>query len=265
MRITHWPIALLLAAHFLPAAHAAPAAAAQHYVGLAYARDGGKLVYSEEHWVVRNRGAQQHIVLYRCPNGKPFARERLDGGIEDAAPDFEFEDSRSGYIEGVTGRGDERQVYVRSSLGAPRRTAQLPTPRNAVIDAGFDAYLRSHWKALGAGQDTEVAFLVPSRLKYLHLAIRTSDATYQGQPARRFKLSLNAWYGFVLPSIEVTYSIKERRLLRFEGIGNIHSDQGDTQQVRIEFPANRRYGPPSALQIDHAETEPLVSRCGIEK
>lgn len=264
MRVTCPHIALLLAAILLPAAYAAPGPAAQHYLGRAYARDSGKLLYSEEHWVVRHRGAERHIVLYRCPNGEPFARKRLDGGIDDAAPDFDFDDARSGYSEGVTGRGDERQVYVRRSPGAPRQTAQLATPRNAVIDAGFDAYLRSHWTALGSGKDADVAFLVPSRLKYLHLAIRAVDATDQDRPVRRFKLSLSAWYGFVLPSIEVTYSLTDRRLLRFKGIGNIRDGQGGTQQVRIEFAADTQYGPPSAQQVERAETEPLVSRCNVE-
>lgn len=265
MRTPRRLFALLFAAQLLAAAHAAPGPAAQHYAGLAYARGNDKLLYSEEHWIVRNGGAQQHIVLYRCPDGEPFARKRLDGGIGDAAPDFEFEDGRSGYLEGVTGHGGERQVYVRRSRSAPRRSAQLPTPRNAVIDAGFDTYLRKHWKALGSGQDADVAFLVPSRLKYLHLAIRAANAMDQGRPVRRFTLRLNAWYGFALPSIEVTYSREDRRLLRFEGIGNIRDEQGDTEQVRIEFPADRQYGPPSAQQIERALTEPLVSRCDSKK
>jgi hypothetical protein len=262
MRIKASCAALWLAACFAPGAGAAPGPAAQHYLGMAYARAGGRLLYSEEHWIVRDSRGERRVVLYRCPNGRPFARKRLHGGIDDPAPDFSFHDRRDGYREGVAGRDGERQVYVQRDRSAPRQLVSLATPRNAVIDAGFDAYLRSRWDALGLGKDTQIAFLVPSRLEYLHLKIRPGDGQDEGRAVRRFQLSLDAWYGFAAPSIEVIYSKDSRRLLRFEGIGNIRDGQGRSQQVRIEFPADRQYPPPSAQQIENAETVPLVPRCG---
>lgn len=256
--------ALWLAACLAPHARAAGEPAAQHYLGMAYARDGGRLLYSEEHWIARDSGGERRIVLYRCPNGKPFARKRMYGGIGDDAPDFTFHDRRDGYEEGMTGRGGQRQAYVRRNQSAPRQVANLATPRNAVVDAGFDAYLRGRWEALGAGRDTHIAFLVPSSLQYLNLKIQARDGLDDGQPVRRFRLDLDAWYGFAAPSIEVVYSRSDRRLLRFEGIGNIRDGQGRTQQVRIEFPAGKQYPPPSGQQIESAGAEPLVPRCNAQ-
>ena len=264
MRTANFCAALWLAASLAPGARAAQEPAAQHYLGMAYARADGKLLYSEEHWIARDSRGERRIVLYRCPNGKPFARKRLHGGIDDPAPDFAFHDGRDGYREGVTGRDGERQVYVQRDRSAPRQVAPLPMPRNAVIDAGFDAYLRSRWEALGADKDTRIAFLVPSRLEYLHLKIHPHDGQDEGRAVRSFRLDLDAWYGFAAPSIEVTYSRDDHRLLRFEGIGNIRDSQGRTQQVRIEFPADRQYPPPSAQQIESAGTEPLVARCDAQ-
>ncbi|MGN6579614.1 MAG: hypothetical protein ACTHJ1_06460 [Bordetella sp.] len=261
MKIGNYCAALWLAASFAPCASPAQEPAAQHYVGMAYASAGDTLLYSEEHWITRNARGEQRVVLYRCPNGNPFARKRLHGGIDDPTPDFDFHDRRDGYREGVTGGDGERQVYVQRDRSAPRQAAPLAVPRNAVVDAGFDAYLRGRWNALGEGKGTHIAFLVPSRLDYLHLKIHPRDGQDGGRAVRKFRLSLDAWYGFAAPSIEVVYSKDDHRLLRFAGVSNIRDDRGRTQQVRIEFPADKQYPPPSSAQIERAATEPLVQRC----
>lgn len=260
-RIGYFCLALFLFTILVQAAQAAQGPISEHYVGVAYAHTGGKMLYSEEHWIMRDPGSGRRVVLYRCPDGQPFARKQLYGQTDDATPDFDLYDRRDGYREGVEGQRGKRLVYVQRSQVAPRQSAHLPTPQNAVIDAGFDAYLRSHWNVLGKGEDTNIAFLVPSRLAYISLKIRVHDKIIQNAPMREFHLNLNAWYGFAAPSIDVTYSALDRRLLSFEGVSNVRDSHGDTQRVRIEFPPDKRYPPPSPQQIEHAETEPLVSRC----
>lgn len=265
MKIGHFCLALFLTTNLMQVSQAATKPVAGHYLGIAYARNSGTVLYSEEHWITRGPREESRLVLYRCPGGQPFARKRVHGPIGGAVPDFDFYDHRDGYREGVSGRGGERRVYVQHGQAGSRQSSPLPARPNAVIDAGFDAYLRSHWDALGEGRDTNIAFLVPSRLAYIDLKIHVRDKTTASPPVRQFHLSLNAWYGFVAPSINVTYSMRDRRLLRFEGVSNIRDNQGDTQQVRIEFPPNKRYPPPSRQQIERAEAEPLVSHCGIPK
>jgi hypothetical protein len=264
MRIGRFYLALFLFTNLMQLGQAAQEPVSEHYVGVAYTRTGGKMLYSEEHWIMLGPGSGRRVVLYRCPDGQPFARKQLYGQTDDATPDFDLYDRRDGYREGVEGRGGERQVYVQRNQAAPRRSARLATPQNAVIDAGFDAYLRSHWDALGKGEGTNIAFLLPSRLAYINLKIQVHDRIIKNSPLREFSLSLNAWYGFVVPSIDVTYSMLDRRLLSFAGVSNVRDNRGDTQQVRIVFLPDKRYPPPSQQQIRHAETEPLVSHCSME-
>ncbi len=49
--------------------------------GNAYAPASGKLMYTESHWLYDDSGNPSRLVLYRCPDGKPFARKlvRDDG------------------------------------------------------------------------------------------------------------------------------------------------------------------------------------------
>ena len=74
-----------------------------------YAAGSQRLLYREEH-LVQPGASPERWVVYRCPDGKPFARKRVAAG--GARPDFALEDARDGYREGVRGAGDARQVYV---------------------------------------------------------------------------------------------------------------------------------------------------------
>jgi hypothetical protein len=231
---------------------AAPARAMLHYDGLAYAPNGQQLLYRESHWV-RDDGAR--LVLYRCADGSAFARKRIaDGSI---APDFELVDARSGYREGVRHAGKGRVMFSQRD-GQPERSAPLPaTAAPQVIDAGFDAYLRLHWDALGQGTPQRVAFVLPSALRTLDFQIKPAAADAGVQ---RYTLAVDAWYGGVLPNIAVAYTRGDRRLLEFRGIGNVRDARGRYAQVRIEFPERLR-GQADDDAWNQAVQQPLVAQC----
>lgn len=239
------PIRLLLAA-----ALCAPAlcAAAEYYEGEAYAPRGGPLLYREAHWVDGGR----HLVLYRCPDGKAFARKWIDRAPGAASPDFELEDARDGYREGVR----DGEVFIQAGRGAPARRARLSSPR-PVIDAGFDAFVRGAWDGLGGGRS--LRFLVPSRLKAMDFDVRQVASDAQ---RRSFRLSLDAWYGALLPPIVVDYAMSGRRLLRYRGISNLRSARGGHVDVDIRFPAQARRTA-SAADMAAAASAPLDGRCTL--
>ena len=229
------------------------AEAVEHYEGLAYARKSGELLYRESHWI-QDKG--QRLVLYRCPDGAAFARKQVASG--DVAPDFELVDGRDGYREGVRTRNGMRQVYTRTSADSVERSKRLPAQDGQVIDAGFDAHVRQQWEAMAESGSGRVRFLVPSRLESMDFRITplASDST-----TRRYRLALDAWYAGALPSITVTYANKDKRLVRFEGIGNIRDDAGGYPAVRIEFPAHKR-SMSSLAEVTNAARTPLVKGCG---
>jgi len=236
----------------LALAMARQAMAIEHYEGLAYEKKSGKLLYRESHWLQEG----QRLVLYRCPDGKPFARKKVLGSS--AAPDFELVDGRDGYREGVRTRAGVREVYSRAAIGAAEKIKTIPGRNNQVIDAGFDTYVRQQWDALASHDKQRIAFLVPSRLQDMDFKLSplAGNAT-----SRRYGLALDTWYGGVVPGLTVTYSTADRRLLRFEGIGNIRTAAGKYPTVRIEFPADKRSTATSA-DLAGAANAPLVRSCG---
>lgn len=68
--------------------------------GKVYALSDGHLMYRESHWLYDDDGHPQ-------------------------APDFELDDARRGYREGVRSSGDQRSVFVRASRSATERSASF--------------------------------------------------------------------------------------------------------------------------------------------
>jgi hypothetical protein len=218
----------------------------------------GRLLYRETHWSAGGDDPRR-LVLYRCADGRPFARKHVLAGGSPQAPDFELEDARDGYREGVRTRGGRREVLAgpgpEVSAGVP-----LDVPRDGVIDAGFDIAVRRNWDALMAGQTVRLQFLVPSRQRFYPVKVRRETALdWQGVPAERLRMQLDLWFGFVVPPIDVTYARDDRRLLEFAGTGNLRDARQDFPDVRIAFaPRGKRAG---AGEAAAAAGVPLAGQC----
>lgn len=221
------------------------------------------MLYRETHWRYQEKDKQpwQHLVLYSCPDGTPFARKRLIESPSAEVPDFDFLDARDGYREGVRSQAAGREVYVQLNAKSPLEHQPMRMPPGAVIDAGFDAFVRSHWAALSQGDSVKVPFLIPSRKDYLDVKIADArDAVVDGRPVRRLRMKLAAWYGFALPNIDLAYERDGSRLVEFQGIGTIRDAQGRQLDVRIVFPADLRKDAPPAADIAQAIARPLSSK-----
>ncbi|MBB4129360.1 hypothetical protein [Xanthomonas sp. 3075] len=217
----------------------------------AFDADSGALRYRESHWLLDDGG---RLVLYRCPDGRPFARKQVDGG--GSSPNFSLIDGRDGYRQGVRQRGGMREMFQQEPGKAEQHTPLAADAGPRVIDAGFDAYLRSNWEAL-ATSPQRVDFVLPSLQRQLAFRVeRIGDADGQ----RRFRLRLDAWYGAAVPSLEVRYSLADKRLLEFRGVSNLRDDGGRYPHVRIVFPDSAAQAA-GADDLRQAREQPLIKRC----
>lgn len=253
--------ATLLALALLALVHPAALCAAERYEGTAYVRGTDRIAYRETHWLFDRDGARERLVLYSCADRMPFGRKWVREVPSAIAPDFDFEDALAGYREGVRSDQGRRVVFVRENAHAALETRPLPARADGVLDAGFDAFVRRHWKDLDAGRAPRLDFLIPSRFEFLPFALSgVHDTTVDGAPARQFKLRLAAWYGFAAPSIDLTYD-RAGRLMEFDGLANVRDGAGKNQDVRIVFPAAQVQSDVSDAEIVRAAAVPLVSRC----
>lgn len=234
------------------------ACADERYEGVAYAPDSKRVLYRETHWLYAQGGVRQRLVLYRCPGGEPFGRKVVTDSPSASAPDFDFVDARDGYEEGASTRQGKRYVYTRKNAAAERKQTALPDRAGAVIDAGFDAMIRSRWDALSANKPIAAPFLLPSRAAFLDFKIEPLKRADDAASVRHLRMALDTWYGFAIPPIELRYAIADRRLLEFRGIATIRDAAGRYQNVRIEF------APPAksdGAERQAAQTQALAKSC----
>ncbi len=240
---------------------AAGAASVGWTMELADARDldTGRLLYREQHWVLRDSRAApvERLVLYRCPDGNPFARKHLDYRGSVIAPSFDLLDARSGYREGLR-RTPTPRLFVRTSQGAPERSAASPG-NSLVADAGFDEFVRRQWAALAGGRSANIDFALPARLRsYRFTLARRGQERIAGEEALLLRLRVDGMLGWIAPHIDVAYGLHSRRLLRFEGPTNLRNPSGqDNWKARIEFGEPAR--PSSAAARDAADALTLSS------
>jgi hypothetical protein len=220
--------------------------------GVARDPESNVVLYRERHWL-RSVGDRpvERLVLYLCPDGRPFGRKQVDYRRSASAPAFRFDDSRSGYAEGLRDvHGPE--VFFQPAGGTEKTAALLST--RLVVDAGFDEFIRSRWPALLAGAAVPLDFALPARQESMGFTVRrVGAATVAGEPAWLFRLRLGGVLGWVAPHIDVSYGQQSRRLLRFEGVSNVRDDDGRKPLIaRIDFAQPSR-------PVDDAEWQAAMS------
>lgn len=216
-------------------------ASATDYSFTGYARDpeSRALLYIETHEVhAAGTPGESREVLYRHDaQAAPFARKTLRYGADRERPSFDFEDQRSGFAESVSRTDGGYRVTWRAGQDASPRIGMVDPADVAVIDAGFDEFVRARWSELARGDALNAPFLVPSRLGAVDFRVRkVSDTRIAGAAASVIRISLAGPLGWLLPDIEVSYRDRDRRLLRYRGLTNIRDARGHLISAQIDFP-----------------------------
>lgn len=210
------------------------------YRGNAYDLATGKFIYSEnhaEHW-----SGGKHIfsiVTYKDAAGNVIARKRITFTASAVQPAFEMTDLRDGYVEGAKRlSAGQYRFYKKSKEGAPLQQEVVQAPAPAVIDGGFDYYIRRNFDGLAAGKTHTVNFAVPARLAYYSFTIsKVKDLTVGNRPAVMFQFApQNFILRQLVEPLYVSYDRETQRLLVYSGYTNIDNGSGSgNYEARIVF------------------------------
>jgi len=244
---------------------AVPAFCVERLSGVAYSLAGNDLLYRETQYIYANGG--DRVVLYTCPDGRAFARKRINATGDALAPDFELVDAHLGYREGVRDRGTQREVFVQRRANLPEQAAPLSLPAGGVIDTGFDAFALRHWDELVRGESLPFPYLVPSRRTFFNFKVARIDndkpvaAAATAGPTMTIRLAAGNWLSFLLPHIDVVYDLTSRRVVHYEGLSNIRGDDGKNYKVRADYPIIAAHQDVPQTEVDAALSAPLASSC----
>lgn len=205
------------------------------YVGYAYGDDGVKLLYTEEFTDTYQNGTHvETVTKYFDPTGRPIAERVLDFRRSRFAPSYRIEDLRSGYQEGAQLEGDKIRMFVRVSYQSATKEQHVVVPQPAVVDGGFNQFLKANWSRLERGETVPFYFAIPARMDYFSfrasmVSKSSTEMTIRvepGQPLIRL----------IAAPIFVRYDLETRRILSYHGQSNIANDKGITFATKLVYP-----------------------------
>lgn len=203
----------------------------------AFALESGRLIYLEQHRQCRRDGAPVWgEIHYQEPDGKPFAYKWLDYRPGASTPDFRLRDERLDYSEGARRRGDRVQLQ-RAESGRAEQTEAIRPAANAVIDSGFDEFVKRNLPRLLAGETVKLQFLVAGQLDaFSFKAHGLRKVERLGRPAYYVLVEHDSFFvRLLVDSIQLWYDAETLRLLEYQGISNIYSPDGERYQARIVY------------------------------
>ncbi len=214
---------------------AGPAAAACVSVGTAYSPDGGRVLYREQRTEQRRDGELVACeVDYLTPEGELFAEKTIRFEGPPTAPAFTFVDYREEFREGA--RPGEDMIELYSGVGQDLERRRRELPEGAVVDAGFDRFVREEFDRLRAGEKLEFDFAVPAEQRFVRFEIEAEGpVTYDGKLALALRMRpANFLIRLLVDPIRLIYD-EQRRLVEFAGISDIRDDEGERHVARVIF------------------------------
>jgi len=201
----------------------------ERFQGVARGSDGA-VAYVETHEVRMSGGnVTSAETRYDHPDGRTIARLVSAYAPGSFAPDYEFQDLRTGAREAVRRDPDG----VRLQDGEKARLLPLPVDVPLVAGQGLDRYARAHLDELARGEVLKVALALPGRLDTFGFQLR-GEKLASGLVRVRFEPT-SFFLRVLAPSLEGEYDPGTRRLVRYVGVSNVAAADGSPQKVEIAY------------------------------
>ncbi len=193
----------------------------------------GELDYREWHFSNMKGGIEK--VLYVDNSDTPFAEKVFDGG-SDLTPGVVYRDFRSGHFYQAKFQTGSLLLGFQKNTDSELQKTRITSKQPLVIDAGFDAFIRSRWQLL---EDSVQSFYYafPSRQRLIELRVKKVEVSQcQGQGIERcYLVSPESWLLRILAEDLLLGYDDMKRLVVFSGISNVVGVDGSALRVDIFY------------------------------
>ncbi|PJZ77944.1 hypothetical protein [Leptospira neocaledonica] len=209
------------------------------FSGTATDLETGNLLYKDFHEETWENGKHvSSIIIYKDPEGKIFAKKKINFLKNRTLPEFQLEDYRDGYLEGgVLQIGNSVKLYTRRKFEEIIQEKVIEAGNLSALDGGFDYFVIDHWEELISGKKINFHFLVPSeRDKFLFYVEKSKEGDYKGKPALFLKLKISsAILSMFVKPIDLVYDMESKRIMEYRGTSNINNENGKSYKVKIVY------------------------------
>lgn len=203
----------------------------------------GEIVYLESH-VAKFDGdkVQTSVTTYFDVDKKIIAELKSDYKKSLFLPDYTFNDFRNGMEHVVELKEGKLYVKARKKTDAKVETKEFETKDNMISGQGFHYYIREHLAQFMEDKDKDVRFVMPGLLDSFSFNIwptREPAAVVPAENVITLKMAVNSWVLKIFVSqITMTYDKVKKYLLTYQGISNLETLDGKTQDVNISYTYN---------------------------
>ncbi len=199
-------------------------------VGDAYHKNSDQLLYRELHQLSDDK--TKHRVRYLSPEGSLWVDKRISYERNPLTPEFVQTNHLYNLEWFIRWQDDHWVVGQNDASPAVIETSdQWP----AVVDSGFDAFVRSRWDQLLAGERFPFEFIFGEKGKALGLQVYQRDCGAEKSELICFQLEPLSWVvKWLAPEILLTYD-KQKRLMRYQGLSNIKTKPKGGELVDIRY------------------------------
>ena len=233
----HWLFLCLMASALLSSG---ASAAESERIGLKmFHKETGKVLYTGEREITRDGARVTERTVFKKPDGATVQVSATS--FEDDTLKLishELEDLRLGLTEKMEIGAGKVRIEFREARNEDVDRDELDWEDGMVATAMILPLLRRNWEKIAAGGEVEFDLLVPSRQGTVGFQLKKDSAgTVNGAPVTVVVLEPDSFFirALVDPMYFSVADEPPHRLLRYVGRTSVKADDGEDQDLRVEY------------------------------
>ena len=209
----------------------------EKFVGKAVNSEG-TLEYAEYHTVTHSNGkVSESQTMYYDANNNKIGELISEYSFGPQFGSYDFRDIRAQYQDGAKVAVDRIWLFRKKSPEDVIEDTYITKEDNQIVGQGFHQFIVNNLEQIAQGEIFQVRLVLPSRLDQYEFRIRKKKI--EGGTIF-IRLEVENWLLRILaPHIDVDYDLKNRHLLRYEGISNLEDTSGKHKKVFITYSYER--------------------------
>jgi hypothetical protein len=200
------------------------------------ARVDGQLVYFERHTAEYEHGIiQKTATEYHDPKGTIIGSMASDFSESLSSPDYSFHDFRQQNFYGL--RKDKNKLEAFTQEGKEAQVAVRKISVNKELDqvsgAGLIYFIGANLKKIIASKVIDFQYIIPGRLEAFDFYV---EAIAHNSELIELEVKMKLWpMRFFGPRIRLVYDAQRKRLVYYEGVSNLRTEEGKMMNVEIRY------------------------------
>ena len=198
-----------------------------------------EMLYREVHSeIYSEKGHYRTQTNFFGSNNRLIATRNLDFTNSKSRPEYTFHDYRTGSKESVTNKNGIFTITYQENRESPLILKSIEVPEPAVVDGGFNYFVKSEWNRLKEGKTVVFNFISTARQDYyrFQLSMQANKNNAQNNHVTIIMEPVSYILKALLDPVIITYDKNTQRIVNYRGISNIKDLTGNSYFATLTYP-----------------------------